>query len=516
MSDTQPSALLIRAASGLTVASAFRTAVRLHANAPALQQGSRVLTYRALDDRVRLLTQVLRQHGIGRGDRVAILSENRQEYPELFLAAARIGAIVACPNWRLVPDELAHCITLAAPRLIFVSPRHAHLLDRLDHAAPAVVTLGEPYEYLLQAADPRDPPDEAQPEDGLVILYTSGTTGLPKGALISHRAMIARSMVAAADWHCGREEAFVAWTPLFHMGSADMTLATLTQGGKVIVMDGFDAEALAEVTVTERLSHLAVVPGMVDRFIAALQKTGRRPPGVRVVGVMADLVPPHQIAELTSLIGAPYGNTFGSTETGMPPASRGLIPPGVVPQRLSKTQSSFCEVRLVDPDDDEVPDGEPGEMTLRGPTLFSGYWAADAANREDFRGGWFHMGDVFARNPDGTLDFVDRRKYLIKSGGENIYPAEIERVILAMPGVADAVLVRRPDKRWGEVPVAFVVRQDDALGAEAVLAHCRGRIAGYKIPKDVVFIADADLPRSTSGKIQRQVLEARLSAANEA
>jgi fatty-acyl-CoA synthase len=501
---------LIRAASALTVTGAFRMQVRLRGAAPALEQGGRVLTYRQLDDRAGRLAAVLAQHGIGAGDRVAVLAENRAEYVELFLAAARLGAILACQNWRQVDTELRHCIRLTAPRLAVVSERYAATLARIDHGVAQTIVLGTQYEHLLEAASPATDQGPSDPESGLLILYTSGTTGLPKGALISHRAMVARSMVAAADWHCGAADAFVAWTPLFHMGAADQTLATLMQGGKVIVMDGFDADALAALIARERIGHLTVVPGVVDRLLTALRRNARPPVGVRVVGVMADLVPPHLLAELTAWLSAPYGNTFGSTETGMPPASRGLIPPGIAPVSLAKQQSSLCEIRLVDPDGREVPDGTPGEMTLRGPTLFSGYWAAPEVNAAEFRGGWFHMGDVFVRNPDGTLDFVDRRKYLIKSGGENIYPAEIERAILAHPGVADAVVVRRADARWGEVPVAFVVRGDAALTAEAVIGACRGRIAGYKLPKQVVFLADADLPRSTSGKIQRHELERRL------
>ena len=173
-------------------------------------------------------------------------------------------------------------------------------------------------------------------------------------------------------------------------------------------------------------------------------------------------------------------------------------------------QSGFCEIRLVDADDNDVPDGEPGELAIRGPSLFSGYWGNDEANREAFRNGWFHMGDVFRRNPDGSLDFLDRVKYMIKSGAENIYPAEIERHILADPRIADAAVVRKPDDRWGEVPVVFAARTDDALTEDDVIAMCRGRIANYKLPKEVHFVAMEDLPRSTSGKIQRHVLEARL------
>lgn len=157
-----------------------------------------------------------------------------------------------------------------------------------------------------------------------------------------------------------------------------------------------------------------------------------------------------------------------------------------------------------------MPDGDPGELAIRGPTLFSGYWNAPETNAKDFRGGWFHMGDMFVRNPDGTLDFVDRRKYLIKSGGENIYPAEIERVLLADPRIGDAVVVRKPDDRWGEVPVAFVVRKDQGLTEADVVACCDGKIARYKLPKEVRFVTDAELPRSATGKIKRYELEAVL------
>jgi fatty-acyl-CoA synthase len=226
---------------------------------------------------------------------------------------------------------------------------------------------------------------------------------------------------------------------------------------------------------------------------------------------MADLVPPAEIAAVTTLLGAPYANTFGATETGCPPCSASLIPVGAAPTRLSKQQSPFCEVRLVDADDNEVPDGTPGELCMRGPTLFSGYWRAPAVNAEDFRGGWFHMGDVFVRNPDGTLDFVDRVKYLIKSGGENVYPAEIERVMLQDPRVADAAVVRRADPKWGEVPVAFVARRDESLAEADLLARCRDQLAGYKQPKAVHFIPFDAFPRSASGKVQRHELEKRLA-----
>ncbi len=286
-----------------------------------------------------------------------------------------------------------------------------------------------------------------------------------------------------------------------------MIFTTLLRGSKVIVMDGFDAEGFVATISREKIGWLQVLPGVVDRIIAELYHTGLRAKSVRFLGVMVDLVPRNTIAEITSLLHAPYANTFGSTETGAPPLSKGFVPIGIAPERLSKSQTSFCQMRLVDPDDNDVPDGEPGEVIVRGPSLFTGYWGAPDATASDFRNGWFHMGDVFVRNEEGTYDFVDRRKYLIKSGGENIYPAEIERILLTSPRIADAVVVRKPDPRWGEIPVAFVVARDSQLSEADVIAACRGKIANYKLPKQVKFVSDGDLPRSTTGKVKRHELE---------
>jgi acyl-CoA synthetase (AMP-forming)/AMP-acid ligase II len=328
--------------------------------------------------------------------------------------------------------------------------------------------------------------------------------------VISHRAEIARNMVLRAEFGIAAEDAFVAWPPLYHMGAAEFSLGTLMAGGTVLVVDGFDVTRLAEIVATEQLGWLLLMPGMVGRFAAELKRAAIRTKGVKVCGVMADLVPPAEIADVTRLLGAPYANTFGATETGCPPCSSNLIPVGVAPTKLSKQQSPFCEVRLVDADDNDVPDGAPGELCMRGPTLFSGYWRAPETNDKDFRGGWFHMGDVFVRNPDGTLDFVDRVKYLIKSGGENIYPAEIERVLLQDSRVADAAVVRQSDPKWGEVPVAFVARRDESLTEEELRAKCREQLAGFKQPKEIHFIPFEAFPRSASGKIQRHELEQRL------
>jgi acyl-CoA synthetase (AMP-forming)/AMP-acid ligase II len=500
---------LVRRAAGSTVASLFLAQARLHPERAAIVDGTRRLTYGALAERVRRLAGLLDARGWGRGTRLAILSENRAEYLELFLAAAMVGAVVACQNCRLAPPELARCLDLIEPEALFASPGQASKLAAAGRG-PSPLLFGEPYESLLQAQSPLPAADLVDPEDPLLILYTSGTTGLPKGAVISHRAEIARNLVVREEYGLAHTDTFVAWSPLYHMGAADCSLGTLMVGGQVITVDGFDRAQLAEIVAREELGLLLLMPGMVSAFATELEARAVRPKGVKICGVMADLVPPAEIARITRLLGAPYGNTFGATETGWPPCSSNSIPVGVAPTRLPKEQSPYCEVKLVDPDDPddrEVGDGQPGELCMRGPTLFSGYFRADTVNAQEFRGGWFHLGDVFVRHPDGTLDFVDRVKYLIKSGGENIYPAEIERLLLQDPRVAEVAVVRGPDPRWGEVPIAFVARRDPSLSEGDLFGLCRAGLAGYKQPRQIRFIAAEDFPRSASGKIQRHELE---------
>ena len=500
----------VRAAGRLSVHGLFRASARRAPEAVALETATARITYRELDERVLRLSAALAGLGVAHGERIALLSENRQEYAELELAAACLGAIVACQNWRLAPGELQHCIDLVEPALVIVSERFAATARGLELRGRRLMVLEEEYEALVAGTAPLEELPEVDPEDGLVILYTSGTTGLPKGALISHRAEMARNMVLRVDIGARESDGFVAWAPMFHMGSTDQVLGALMSGATVYIVDGFDAEAIVSIMERAELGWMLLMPGSIEPVVEILEATGRRPKSIRAVGAMADLVPKHLIAQLSRLTDAPYLNSFGATETGLPPASSALIAPGTVPDRLSKRKSAFCDVRLVDPDGNEVQDGEPGEAAVRGPTVFSGYWNAPETNARDFRDGWFRMGDLFRRNEDGSFDFVDRAKYMIKSGGENIYPAEIERVLLSDPRVSDAIVVRAMDERWGEVPVAFVSRTDEALTAADIETLCRKELAGYKRPKAVHFIAFEEFPRSTTGKILRHEMEARL------
>jgi fatty-acyl-CoA synthase len=501
------SADAIALAGRLTVYGLFRSRVRGTPNATAIIAGDRRCTFAELDERVRRLADAFARLGITRGDRIAILSENRPEYIEVMLAAGRIGAILACLNWRLGATELKHCANLVSPKLVLVSARYAGRSEEIAVSGSRLLGIDGDLAALIQAGDADAPEPAVDPEDGLLILYTSGTTGLPKGALISHRAQIARMIAHRLDLRVTEEDAFVAWSPLFHSGAADPTLGALMSGSPTIVIDGFDPVAIVDAIAEHKLGWLILMPGTIEPVVARLRETGVRPKGVRVVGAMADLVPMALLAELTGLLDAPYLNSFGATETGLPPGSAAIIPPGVVPASLSKRRSSLCDLRIVGPDGADVAVGEVGEAAVRGPSVFSGYWNADETNATDFADGWFRMGDLFRRNADDSFDFVDRAKYMIKSGGENIYPAEIERVLLADPRVADAAVIRRRDAAWGEVPVAVVAAVRSGLTAADVDEICLRDLPRYKRPRHVRFIAFEDFPRSTTGKIQRHLLE---------
>ena len=491
----------------MTFGELLRTQARAVPDRVAIDDGSRTVTFRALNDRVNRLANALAELAVTRGKRIAILSENRIEYLEATFAAAKLGAILCALNWRLAEKELAHCVNLVEPQVVLVSPRFESAYGVLGCSHPHVIALGPDYEARLSMAPASEPEIVARPEDGLLIVYTSGTTGMPKGALISHRAEMARMDLSRIDIGLEAGDNFVAWAPMFHMVSLEHSLHVLGVGGKVFVVDGADTRRLVELIGAERQWWLVLIPGMIEPLVTALRESKVRPRGIKVVGCLADLLPPQLVAESSRLLEAPYWNTFGSTETGMLPAAGTRFAVGEAPASLAKAHNSLYLWRLVDADDRDVAPGEAGEIAVRGPTVFSGYWKADEVNAREFRGGYFHMGDLFVEQPDGRLKFVDRAKYLIKSGGENIYPIEIERALMTDKRVAEAVVVRRKDSIWGEVPIAFVALHDKTVSAEELMRLCRVDLSSYKLPKEIRFVSQDDFPRSTSGKVQRQLVE---------
>ena len=487
-----------------TVAALFAARALECPDAVAIEQDGATTSYGELAARVRRAAGALARLDPGRVRRFAILSENRAEFLELQLAAASLGAALACQNWRLAPPELQHCLDLVEPAALIVSPRMADRLAGVSVGATRVVAFGPAWEALCGAGHTvQTAPD---PDAPWLLLYTGGTTGLPKAAMLSQRTEIARMPAMGADLGLRPGDPVLAWPPMFHMGGTEPALHALLSGGRVIVEDGFRPDHLARHLATTRFGWVSVMPGAVGALADAVERCGRVA-GVETCGVMADLVAPADLARLTGLLGAAWCNSFGSTETGTPPLSAARIAPGDPAPDLGKRPSPFCELRLLGEDGADVQPGEVGEIAVRGPTLFSGYWQDPAATARSFVDGWFRMGDLFRQRADGRYDFVDRASYLIKSGGENIYPAEIERVLLTHPSVIEAVVIRQHDPRWGETPVALVACRGTAPAVAELAALCRAQLAGYKQPRRILVVPPERLARTQTGKLPRAQLE---------
>lgn len=295
MTEGREKAPITMAGATPTIGELFRASALMHKSSVAIEYQGRRVSYGQLLDRVHRTTSMLASQGLRRGDRVALLSRNRPEYLEVELAAANLGIITACLNWRLSQRELAYCIDLVSPKLLIIEEELAGNLELSAAEGRKVIKIGSRYERLLQQHSNHALPIAAESEDGLVILYTSGTTDQPKGAVISHRAMIMRALVFSSELNISHHDTFV-WAPLFHMASTDHSLATLLRGGTVVVVDGFQIEPLLSALERHRIGWFVLIPGMIEAFIAGFKAQKTTVKGVGLCGAMADLVPPHVIA----------------------------------------------------------------------------------------------------------------------------------------------------------------------------------------------------------------------------
>ena len=504
-------------ASAITIDDVFRRAFRIYGDRTAVTSMSGSWTYRQLGERVEKLAGALQGLGLGQGDRLAVLSETRPEYVELYAAAARLGITVVALNIRLHPDELAYCIDIAKPAVLFSTAMFTETVQSLRRGATPVrqwISLDDEYPALLAAGQPPTPVDGPVPDGIHNILYTSGTTGRPKGAMISQRAAAVRGLRLAQWFRLTEDDGFVGWLPLFHCGGDESLYATIMTGGTYATLPKADVEAMFQLIERDRLTWTLLLPGVITDFLHHPRRTNFDLSTFRFTIGYGNMMPA-VVQELTTTLGIDFSDAFGQTETSYLLA-HGWCHPGEVPS-LRKLPTPLMDVRLVDDDMNEVGVGEPGECVVRGPSVMSGYLDDDVATAEVFHGGWLHTGDVLSRDDDGTLTFVDRKKYLIKTGGENVYPAEVEQAIASHPAVQEACVVGIPDEHWGETIKAVVsLRPGEELTAEEVVAWCRDRLAGYKRPRYVEFMPAEELPRSTTGKLLRHELAAMPVTAEQA
>ncbi|MPZ01159.1 MAG: AMP-binding protein, partial [Actinophytocola sp.] len=428
------------------------------------------------------------------------------------------GATALTLNVRLHPDELAYCVDTGKPVALISSGSLTQLARDVrsqtssvrewisfDAAVPGFVDYGR----LIEDATTPAPEVDVHADDIHNVLYTSGTTGRPKGAMISHGAAAVRGLRLAQWFRLTPRDGFIGWLPLFHCGGDESLYATVLTGGTYATLRKADAETMYRLIERDRLSWTLLLPGVITDFLHHPARDRYDLSSLRFAIGYANMMP-NVVQQLTDTLGIDFYDAFGQTESSYLLAhgiSRGGEPP-----TLRKMPSPLLDVRLVDGDMSEVPVGEPGECVVRGPSVMSGYLDDPDATVEVFRGGWLHTGDMLVRHDDGTVSFVDRKKYLIKTGGENVYPAEVEQIIADHPAVQEVCVFGVPDDRWGETVRAVVVRRPgETVSADELDAWCRARLAGYKRPRYVQFMAAEELPRSTTGKLQRHEL-ARLPA----
>ncbi|GAC1534454.1 MAG: long-chain fatty acid--CoA ligase [Herpetosiphon sp.] len=465
-------------------------------------------TYQQLNERANRLGWALRHRlGIVKGDRVAILARNRVEYLDALFATGKLGAILVPLNWRLTAPELRTMLCDCKPRIVIAAPEFLPALGQ-EHLF-GVLVLGaaghEPeapwggYDALLAEASPGAVTEDVDLEDPHLILYTSGTTGCSKGAILPHRVMAWNSLNTNISWELRSDDVGVLHTPLFHTGGINvLTLPILHAGGTMVLMGDWNAARCLELIEQERVTVFFAVPTMFQglRDAPDFDRTDFSSVRFFISGGAACPVP---LIRDFQRRGVPFRQGYGLTEASVNCFS--LHPDDAVRKAGSVGRPIFhLDARVVNLAGSDVMAGETGELWLRGPTVFAGYWNNAAATAATLQHGWLRTGDLVRVDDEGYYFIVDRIKDMFISGGENVYPSEVEQVLHRHPAVLECSVVAMPDPQWGEVGWAAVVKEPGVeLGAETLLEHCKTSLARYKLPKVIHFVAV--LPRNAAGKV---------------
>ena len=470
-------------------------------------------TYAEWNERANRTANYLRSLGVGKGDRVAVYASNCPEYLDLFWAAAKIGAILQNLNWRLTVHELEGIVESGAPKVVVYSEDWRPQLEELKQGFTTV-------EYIVAisspGADERDfaerdamdavlvDPPELVMDDPWGIYYTGGTTGLPKGAVLTHRNVTWNSVNTIASWgiHGGHRSALQL--PFFHIGGPNIFMVPLVHvGGTTILCTGFDPDETFDLVEKSGITHYVGVPTMYQMLQE--HPRWRDADFSKLELVISGGAPcPLPIMEKFWSRGVDFKMGYGLTEAS---GNNFWLPPDRVREKVGSVgfPNFHIDMKVIRGDGTVCEDGEEGELLIRGPNVFAGYWRNPEATAETIRDGWLHTGDIAVRDTEGCFSILGRSKDMFISGGENVYPAEIESVLLAHPQVLDAAVVGVPHDTWGEVGRAFLV-VEDSYDADDLRACLEERLARYKLPRSIVLL-DA-LPLTAIGKVDKKRLEA--------
>ena len=503
-----------------TIGELLERNARFYPHKEALVCGGRRLSWRALADRARRLADGLHRLGLQRQDRVAILSMNCPEYMELLSAGDWAGYIVTTVNFRLAPPEIEWLLGDCSPRVLVFEAQYTPIVEGLRAKLPGIhsyicIGAGAPawalsFEGVLESGAPEGPPFRSQPEDYGALVYTSGTTGRPKGALRSQWRWIATAEGGAYASEFTSDTRVLLATPAFHVGVIGYALQAAWHAGTVVLHRGFDADAIIASIESERITFTFVVSAMLQSLLDSPVIADADLSSMRNIVTAAAPVPVPLLQRAVARLGPIFSVQYGATET----AGTVMFAHDVKPQGDERDIRRIASVghpgpqtrmRVVDDAGKDRPPGVPGEVWTHTDQRFDAYWNNTAATLEALRDGWYRTGDVGYFDEDGYLFLVDRKKDMIISGGENIYCREVEDAVQAFPGVTEAAVIGVPDAKWGEVVKAYLVCAPGAAAdAEKVIAHCKRLIAGYKCPKQVEVVPA--LPRVASGKVNKVAL----------
>jgi len=478
---------------------------------PAVIHEHGKLDFREFLVRVDALAAGLMALPIRKGERICILAQNHPGYMELYGACAKLGILAYPINWRLTPEETRRIVERAEPSLMVVDastqPAVADWPGNSDVAhwytfEPTPAGPFAAFDVLYADAESAHAPDAVSGHDPFAVISTAAVDVIPRGAVLTHDNLLAANLQTMACMGLTESDCNLMALPLFHIAALGAALATMHAGGANVLTARFDAAQTVQLIDAHNVTYVTSFPPVLSSILDAAEAAGSRLPSLKHV---AGLEGPDAIARLHGNTGAHFWTGYGQTETsGFITLQRASERPGAAGRT-----APLCRVRLVDEYDRDVPVGAPGEILARGPVVFQGYYAQQDETAHTFRGGWHHTGDVGRFDEDGFLHYVGRRpeKELIKPGGENVYPAEVETVITELPGVSAVCVFGVPDAQWGEAIKAVVENRDGSLSADQIIDHVAARIARYKKPKWVEF-TDA-LPKTEADAIDREAVKSR-------
>jgi long-chain acyl-CoA synthetase len=480
------------------------------------------LTFKELNDRVCRLGNGLLSLGVRKGDRMGILMTNCHQYVEFYFACFKIGAIATPINFRFAGPEITYVMNNAGVKVLLTGGEFYKTIEEIKedfYSLEQVICIDDKgdatigYEDLLESSSEEEPVVDLDDDEVIFLGYTSGTTGRPKGAMLTHRNILCSSQAIVFHREMTPKDSYLFSAPLFHVAASGGMMGTLFCGAKNVILDKFDPKMVLETCECEGVTMAILIPTMISLLLDFPDLDKYDLSSLKKVPYGAAPMPPAIIKRAIQVFDVEFNQAYGQTEI-----SSGYITfLGGEDHLLDGTEQSErrlasvgkeginAEIRLVDDEGRDLPRGQIGEIVVRGQHVMKGYWNDPEETAKALRNGWLHSGDMGCMDEDGYVYLADRKKDMIITGGENVYPKEIENLLYEHPDIKDAAVIGIPDEKWGESIRAFVVVKEGAgISEQEIIEYCKMHLSSYKKPKSVEFVHD--LPRNPSGKVLKTVL----------